>query len=150
MSEQTNGALSLDEVSRRFADSEQALEQARQNLERLAQTEQLATAASGQLKETAQIVGDYARAAEQLVGELAETQRQAREVLEAGVRLLDGSELRELSDGIKALRQGQEELTARVGDVDAAKARARNAEEIIAHIKSQLPGRTLKKLGLQE
>jgi hypothetical protein len=148
MNEPANGALSLDEVSRRFADSEQALDQARQNLERLAKAEQLATAASGQLKETAQLVGEYARAAGQLVGELAETQRQAREVLEAGVRLLDGSELRELSEGIAALRRGQEELGRRVGDVDAAEARAQNAEQIIAHIKANVPGRTLKKLGL--
>jgi hypothetical protein len=148
MNEPANGALSLDEVSRRFADSEQALDQARHNLERLAKAEQLATAASGQLKETAQLVGEYARAAGQLVGELAETQRQAREVLEAGVRLLDGSELRELSEGIAALRRGQEELGRRVGDVDAAEARAQNAEQIIAHIKTNVPGRTLKKLGL--
>lgn len=150
MNDQTNGALSLDDVSRRFADSEEALEQARQKLERLAHAEQLASVASGQLEQTAALVGDYARAAGQLVGELAETQRQAREVLEAGVRLLDGGELRELKDGVEVLRQSQEELMTRVGDVDAAEARARNAEATIAQIKSQLPGRTLKKLGLQD
>jgi len=69
-------------------------------------------------------------------------------MLEAGVRLLDGSELRELSEGIAGLRRGQEELERRVGDVDAAEARAQNAEKIIAHIKANLPGRTLNKLGL--
>ncbi len=150
MNKPAKGALSLDEVSQRFADSEQALDQARQNLERLAQAEQLATAASGQLKETAQLIAEYARAAGQLVGELADTQRQAREVLEVGVRLLDGSQLRELSEVIAGLRRGQEELVRRVGDVAAAEARAQNAEKIIAHIKANLPGRTLRKLGLND
>ncbi len=69
-------------------------------------------------------------------------------MLEAGVRLLDGSALRELSEGIAGLRRGQEELERRVGDVAAAEARAQNAEKIIAHIQANLPGRTLKKLGL--
>ncbi len=148
MTDKANGVLSLDAVCQRFAESEKALDQAHLNLARLASAEKLATAASDQLAETARLVAEYARAAGELVGELAQTQRQAQEVLKAGIQLFDSSEFHKIRDGIAALCRGQEELERRIGDSKAAEARAKSAEEIVIRVKAILSRRTLKKLGL--
>jgi DNA repair exonuclease SbcCD ATPase subunit len=152
MSEPTNGPLSLDDVARRFADSEQALRAARERLEQLATAEESAAASAASLRQASDSVREFAEGAGALIGELETAQRQTREVLETGARFLDGSELRELKETIGQLTQTIDErltkIEQRVGDVEAAEARARQAEQTIAEVKSKLPGRTQKKVGL--
>ena len=153
MNEQAIGSLSLDDVSRRFADSERTLGAAREKLERLATAEDNATASAASLRQAAEAVREFAQGASALVGELEQAQRQTREVLADGARFLDGSELRELKDAVGLLVQTVTErlgeIERRVGDVDAAEARAQRAERSLADVKAKLPGRSLKKLGLE-
>lgn len=152
MSELTTGPLSLDDVARRFMDSEQALRVARERLEQLATAEESAAASAVSLRQASDSVREFAQGASALVGELENAQRQAREVLEAGARFLDGSELRELTETIGQLTQTIDDrlskIEQRVGNVEAAEARAHQAEQTIADVKAKLPGRTRKKVGL--
>jgi hypothetical protein len=152
VNEQPTGALSLDDVSRRFADSERALGAARERLEHLATAEENATASASSLRQASEAVREFAQDASALIGELEQAQRQTREVLEAAARFLDGTELRELKETVgqltKTVVERLTEIERRVGDVEAAEARARQAEGIVATIKSKLSGRQWNKLGL--
>lgn len=152
MNEQQTGALSLDDVSRRFADSERALGAARERLERLATAEETATASAASLRQASEAVREFAQGASALIGELEQAQRQTREVLEAGARFLDGTELRELKETVGQLNhtvaERLAEIERRVGDVEAAEARAEKAEGVIAMIKSKVSGRQWNRLGL--
>jgi hypothetical protein len=152
VNEQATGALSLDDVSRRFADSERTLGAARERLERLATAEENASASAASLQQASDAVREFASGASALIGELGQAQKQTREVLEAGARFLDGTELRELKEVVGRLTQTLSErlgeMERRVGDVEAAEMRAKHAEQALADIKAKLPSRTLKKLGL--
>lgn len=152
MNEQADGALSLDEISQRFADSEQTLLAARERLDHLATAEENATESAASLRQASDAVREFARGASVLIGELELAQRQTREVLEAGAGFLDGTELRELKDAVgqltKSVTERLDEIARRVGDVQAAESRAQQAEQTLADVKAKLPGRTLKKLGL--
>jgi DNA repair exonuclease SbcCD ATPase subunit len=152
VNEQATGALSLDDVSRRFADSERTLAAARERLERLATAEENGAASAASLQQASEAVREFAQRASALIGELEQAQKETREVLEAGARFLDGTELRELKEVVGQLTQTVSErlgeIERRVGDVEAADIRALQAEQALADVKAKLPGRTLKKLGL--
>jgi chromosome segregation ATPase len=152
VSEQPNGALSLDDVSRRFAESEQALGAARESLERLASVEESASASAASLQQSSEAVREFAKGASVLIGELEQTQRQTREVLETGARFLDGTELRELREALGNLALNLEErltqLDQRVGDVQAAEGRASQLEEELDRRTAKLTSRQRKQLGL--
>jgi hypothetical protein len=152
VNEQATGAISLDDVSRRFADSERTLGAARERLERLATAEENTAASAASLRQASDAVREFAQSASALIGELEQAQKQTREVLEAGARFLDGTELRELKEVVGQLTQTVTErlgeIERRVGDAEAAEMRAQQAEQALADIKAKLPGRTLKKLGL--
>lgn len=96
-------SLELDEIVRRFAEAESMLTQAHQQLAALLAAEQASDARAQALAETARAVTSYSERAERLLAEGERSMRLAGDVLEAGVRLLDGSELAKLEESISSL-----------------------------------------------
>ncbi|WP_028061005.1 DNA repair protein RecN [Candidatus Solirubrobacter pratensis] len=152
MNEHGSAALSLDDVSQRFADSERALGDARERLERLAGAQESVSASAASLREASNAVGEFARSATALIGELEQAQRQAREVLEAGAHFLDGTELRELKAAVGDLARTVDErldqIKQRVGDVQAADNRAAELQSELDRRTAKLSTRQRKQLGL--
>jgi hypothetical protein len=153
MSDQTGGALALEDVTRRFAESEETLAKAREQLRGLIDAERGAATSAASLSSAASAVAAFIERADLLLGDLQQAQSQVREVLEAGARFLDGSELRDVKQAVDSLRESFEgelaTLRARVGDVDAANARAEDAKVELTRIKGLLGSRQLRKLGLE-
>jgi hypothetical protein len=152
MTEQENGSLSLDEVVRRFADSEQALGQARDKLDALAAAEATQGAAARSLQETSAATKELVAAARTLILEAEETQQTARAVLQAGAGLIDGTDMKELRDGVAwtatAVKDGFEKLERVLGEVRERDQRIAELETEMARRTDALTGRQRKKLGL--
>jgi hypothetical protein len=152
MTEQGGGGLALEDVARRFAESEETLSRTRERLQGLIQAEETTTASAVALREAAAAVGSFVQRADSLLGELEGAQRQVREALEAATRFLDGSELREMKQAVEELSQAVvQRLTAleqKVADTEAANARARAAEAELERVTAALGGRQQRKLGL--
>src|SRR4051794_3552269 len=101
MTENGDGAtLSLDDVVQRFADSAQALEAARDKLHALAEAEATQAAAAHGLQQASVKAAQFTEAASQLIAQAQETQHVAREVLQAGAGLIDGTDLKALQTGL--------------------------------------------------
>ena len=116
MNEQGNGAsLSLEDVVHRFADSEQALAEAQTRLRDLAAAEQTQAAAAQGLQQAASATTTLLENAQALIGQSEETQRTAREVLQAGASLIDGTDLRDIQAGLAST-----DGTSRTGSVDSS------------------------------
>ena len=96
-------SLELDEVVRRFAESETLLNQTRQRLKTLLTAEKESNDRARSLSETARAVEGYSASARLLLEEAKQNVRRADEILQAGARLLDNSTLAELSVAVKAL-----------------------------------------------
>lgn len=152
MSEQGGGGLALEDVARRFAESEETLSRARERLQGLIQAEETTATSAASLREAATAVGTFVQRADSLLGELEGAQRQAREALEAATRFLNGSELREMKNAVEELSQTVVQRLAmmeqKVADTEAANARARAAEAELERIAASLGGRQQRKLGL--
>ncbi len=152
MSEQTSEALSLDDVSRRFADSERALTDARARLEGLATAEESAAASARSLEQSSAAVSEFVRTADALIKEVELAQRTAREVLEAGARFVDGSELRSLQDNMMSLSKSVstrlDEIESRLGEVQARDDQIAELEAELARRTAKLSGRAKKQLGV--
>lgn len=152
MSETENSSLSLEEVVSRFADSEHALSRAREALEELAGIEKTQAAAAKGLEDAAASFRALVETATQLMAESTETQKLARNVLEAGAALIDGTEMREVQDGLGEIGVVLKDGLARIEQlVD----QVRERDEKIAELQSELDrysgvlsGRQRKKLGL--
>lgn len=152
-------SLELDDVIRRFADSERALTEAAEQIGRLGRAEERAAHAGRAVEEAAEAVRGFAATAGHAATSLAEAQEQARKVLEAGGKVLDGSELRVIRDGIDELRGSANALTenvsdvlsrlealeGRMGDVEAARERAELLDRQLAHIRANVADRHLRK-----
>lgn len=149
-------SLQLDDITRRFADSERTLAKARAQVEELVTAQQTASASSATLQEVAASVRGFADTAEKVVGQLQEVQRDAREVLIAGVHLLDGSDLKDLRTSVDLLAETViariEALEARVADVEKLRAERDEAEESrhllerqLTHIRTTVSSRALRK-----
>lgn len=153
MNDQPTGtSLGLDDVVRRFADSEQALEQARVRLEGLATAEQTQAAAAQGLREAASAITDLLNTTQSLISQSEETQRTAREVLQAGASLIDGTDLRDLRAGLAstdgALKAGLGHLEQLIGDVQSRDQRIAELEAELARRTGAMTRRQRKKLGL--
>jgi hypothetical protein len=152
MSEQENGTLSLDEVARRFAESEQALGKAREKLEALASAEVTQAAASRSLQETSTATKELVAAARTLILEAEETQQTARAVLQAGAGLIDGTDLKELREGVTwtatTVQEGFERIERLLGEVRERDQRIAELETELARRTDALSSRQRKKLGL--
>ena len=153
MKEPENGTLSLDEVARRFAESEEALGQARDKLEALAAAESTQSAAARSLQETSSATKELVTAVQTLISEAEETQRTAREVLQAGSGLIDGTDMKELREGVtrtaSAVNEGFERIEKLVGEVQERDVKIAELQSEVARITGVLSGRQKKKLGLQ-
>jgi hypothetical protein len=154
VNEPQNGSLSLEDVVRRFADSEQALSRAREKLEALAALEQTQAAATQGLQEASSSTKELVAAARQLILEADETQKTAREVLEAGAGLIDGTDMKELRDGVAwtatAVKDGFERIETLVGEVRERDQRIGELETELTRRTDVLTGRQKKKLGLTQ
>ena len=153
MNEPENGTLSLDEVARRFAESEEALGQARDKLEALATAESTQSAAGRSLQETSSATKELVTAVQALISEAEETQRTAREVLQAGSGLIDGTDMKELREGVTrtatAVNEGFERVEKLVGEVQERDVKIAELQSEVARVTGVLTGRQKKKLGLQ-
>ena len=154
MNEPQNGSLLLEDVVRRFADSEQALSRAREKLEALTALEQTQAAATEGLQEASASTKELVAAARQLILEADETQKIARSVLEAGAGLIDGTDLKELREGVAwtatAVKDGFERIEKRLGDVQERDQKIAERESELARRTAVLTGRQKKKLGLTQ
>lgn len=152
MNEQENGSLSLDEVVRRFADSEQALGQAREKLEALATAEATQSEAARTLQETSTATKEMVTAVRTLIVEAEETQQTARAVLEAGAGLIDGTDMKDLRDGVTetaaAVKDGFDKIEQLLGDVRERDQRIAELEAELTRRTEVLSSRQRKKLGI--
>ncbi len=98
-------SLKLDEVVRRFAESETLLNQTGQHLKSLLAAEEKSDARARALSETARAVEDYSASARLLLDEVKQNVGQAGEILQAGARLLDSPALAELSASVAPLSE---------------------------------------------
>jgi hypothetical protein len=153
MNDQPNGtSLSLDDVVRRFAESEHALDEARSRLQALAAAEQTQAAAAEGLQQASSATTELLNAARALIAQSEETQRTAREVLQAGAGLIDGTDLRDIQTGLAsidgALKAGLERLEQLIGDVQSRDQRISELQAELARCTGAMTGRQRKKLGL--
>jgi hypothetical protein len=153
MTEAPSGVgLALDDVVHRFAESAQALEDARQKLDALAAAEATQVAAAQSLQEASAKATQFAEAAGVLVAQAAETQRVAREVLESGARLIAGTDLSELRSGLvsasEALEKGFARVEGLLGDIEKRDQRIAELEVELARRTNALSLRQKKKLGI--
>jgi len=133
--------MSLDEVVQRFADSEQALSQAKEKLDALAAAETTQAAVASGLQEVSTALKDFVTTASALVAQAGETQRTAREVLQAGESLIDGTDIKELQGSLARIETLIDEVSQR--DTRIAELEAQLAERTAV-----LTGRQKKRLGL--
>jgi len=92
LTENGERSLSLDDVTRRFRDSEQALTQVRERLEALTSSADGARRSEVALEASAVAVQSLAAAAAELTGELERVLEQARATLQAAAEHLGGDE----------------------------------------------------------
>ena len=154
MNEPQDGSLSLEDVVRRFADSEQALSRAREKLEALTALEQTQAGATHGLQEASASTKELVAAARQLILEADETQKIARSVLEAGAGLIDGTDMKELREGVAwtgtAVKDGFERIEKLLGDIQERDQKIAERESELARRTAVLTGRQKKKLGLTQ
>ena len=81
----------LPEVSRRFAESEGLLREARERLSAIIESETRSQARAESLSESARAVAAFSSRAEALLGETEAALREAREVLQAGSDAIGGN-----------------------------------------------------------
>jgi hypothetical protein len=153
MNEEQSGSLGLDDVVRRFADSEQALVRAREKLEALASAESTQSAAAKGLQEVSASTNELVSTTKTLIQEAEETLRTARAVLEAGAGLIDGTDLKELQSGVAstatAVNDGFERVEKRLGDLQERDLRIAELDAELARRTAVLTGRQRKKLGIE-
>lgn len=140
---------STDDLASRFQQSEAALTEARMRLEKLGSAQEQASTSAAALSESAEAVRAFSAEAQEAAALLGQSQTLARSVLERGVELLDGSELRELRKAVDGLSTTMEQkldsLAARVADVERAQHERDLAQKQLAHIKANVSDRHLKK-----
>jgi hypothetical protein len=146
--------LALDDVVQRFADSAQALDTARQKLHALAEAEATHAAAAHGLEEASAKTAQFTEVASQLIAQAQETQQLAREVLQAGAGLIDGTDLRTLQSGLasttSAVSDGFTRMEQLIGDIRARDQRIAELESELARRTAALSGRQRKNLGITE
>jgi chromosome segregation ATPase len=151
---QTDDGLTLDSVVKRFADSERALGDVREQLQSLASAATSADASAASLQESAESVRGFAESAAAAAGELREVTAQARAVLEGGAAVLDGSALRAIEERIDALasdlQRSQAAIEERLAQVDALAQRLDRTDRGAELIFKTLPGRWRKEEYPQE
>lgn len=152
-------SLELDDVVQRFAESEQALAKAAEQIGRLESAEHRASQAAAALEATADGVRGFAHEASQAAASLAAAQEETQRVLQAGGRVLDGSDLREMRadldklqaavasivEATAAISSRLDALDQRIGDVETAKERAALLDRQLAHIRANVSDRHLRK-----
>jgi ElaB/YqjD/DUF883 family membrane-anchored ribosome-binding protein len=154
MNEPQNGSLSLEDVVRRFADSEQALNEAREKLEALTAIEETQAAVAHGLRDASASTREFVDAARELVAEAEETQKIARAVLNAGAGLIDGTDMKGIQDGVSglatAVNEGFQRIEKLLGEVQERDQRIAQLESELERRTAALSGRQLKKLGLEQ
>lgn len=146
--------LALDEVVQRFANSAQALEAARQKLHALAEAETTQAAAAQGLQEASAKTAHFTETASQLIAQAEETQQLAREVLQAGAGLIDGTDLKTLQSALasttSAVSDGFARIEQLIGDIHARDQKIAELEAELARRTAVLSGRQRKNLGITQ
>ena len=112
MADESRNPLELDVVVQRFAESADTLSDVREQLQVLAKLREAEERANASLKETAQEVARFAAEAAKALKALEGAQIKASKVLKVGADILDGTELKAVSEETKANSQA----IAKVGD----------------------------------
>lgn len=107
VNERRTDTLSLDEVAARFAEAERLLLAVRDELKKLADLRVRQEKATESLSEASARIASFAIAAGERTGELAQAQRQVAEIMRAGAKVLDGTELKAIRGEIGALSETQ-------------------------------------------
>jgi peptidoglycan hydrolase CwlO-like protein len=153
MNEQDDGSLGLDEVVRRFADSEEALSRIREKLETLATVEATQSAAAEGLRGASESITELVVTARSIIEEAQATQGTARSVLEAGAGLIDGTDLKAIQGGVasttNAVKEGFERIEKLLGEVQERDKKIAELEGELATRTGALTGRQRKRLGIE-
>jgi predicted nucleic acid-binding Zn-ribbon protein len=141
-------ALELDDVARRFVESERALSEARQRLDGLTAAREQAARSSRSLEESAAGMAGFTKAASALFEEMTGLHRQTREVLAAGAEILNGTGFRDLQTNIEGLHDRMNALDAHVGDVKKAEERIEELTTELERRTAMLSSRQRRRVGL--
>jgi hypothetical protein len=149
-----DATLALDDVVQRFADSADALEAAQHKLHALAEAEATQAAAAQGLEDAAAKTAQFIEAASQLIAQAQETQQLARDVLQAGAGLIDGTDLKALQAGLSstttAVSDGFARLEQVIGDIASRDQKIAELETELARRTAVLSGRQRKNLGVAQ
>ena len=127
-----NESLTLDDVRKRFAESDATLRQIRYRLAGLADAQADAQASADSLREAAGVVTSFGTQAARLLDDLATAQRDARAALEATARFLDGSELTAMRESIDAMRDDVRMRLDQIDDrIDRGETESRMTQEAL-------------------
>lgn len=102
MVDDSRNPLELESVVRRFAESGDALAGVRAQLQALSEFRESEERVNGSLHDAAEQVARFVSQAATILEGLEEAQGRVAAVLQSGANLLDGTELREISDTGKA------------------------------------------------
>ena len=130
MTTENRSPLELDVVARRFAESADALSDVREQLQILTELRETEEEVNASLGETARQVASFVTEAEKALKGLEEAQVRAAEVLKAGADLLDGTELKSISELAQANSQA----------IDRVDKRIEGLNEMVTALPGQLKG----------
>lgn len=139
--EELEGSISFREVRQRFADSTDALSQAKAKLDALGSQAETQAALNESLKSSAEALSSFAEKAQEAVEGLTRAQEEAVRAFESMSEVANGSD-------IKAIREGVEGIEERLDRVAALEAELAEVKGKLMRLGTAAGGRALKKAGL--
>lgn len=144
--------FTLDVVKQRFVDAERALTEMTARLRRLHEAEAGSVEAARSLSEGAAALSRYVNAAELAASEFIKLQEAARDAVASASALLQGDEVRRLSQELEQLRSSLTErlstIQTRLNEAERARAETNQLRQQLDALRRQLPARWRKKLKL--
>lgn len=119
MADEGRNPLELEAVVRRFAESAQALANVKEQLQALSEFREAEERVNASLHETAGQVARFTGEAATILKGLEEAQAKVAAVLQSGADLLDGTELKGITETVKANAQSISAADGRINALDA-------------------------------
>ncbi len=119
MVDEGRNPLELDAVVRRFAESAEALASVREQLRVLTELRETEEKANASLQDSAGKVARFTAEAANILRGLEEAQTKVAEVLKSGADLLDGTELKGITETVKANSESISGVDSRVETLDS-------------------------------
>ena len=119
MPDESRNPLEFDAVVRRFAESTEALANVREQLQVLTELREVEEKANASLQGSAGQVAQFAAEAARVLKGLEDAQVTVAEVLKIGADLLDGTELKGITESVKANSQSIAAVDNRVDSLDS-------------------------------